>query len=64
MPTDARSSAIRDIARRPSPAPSPHLKVAVTEIFGTRVFNEDIQRERLPENVFAKLQLTTRKGKE
>lgn len=36
---------------------------AVTELFGSMVFNDSVMRERLPENIYETLQLTIKHGK-
>ena len=40
-----------------------HTLSHIEEIFGSMVFNESVQRQRLPENIFAQLQSAMNEGK-
>ncbi|MCA9322632.1 MAG: glutamine synthetase III, partial [Planctomycetes bacterium] len=62
MSSDARRAAIQDVSRR-IPLTNTEPQVALTEIFAVNVFNERVQRQRLPKRVYGLLRETTRSGR-
>lgn len=57
-----RKTAIQSIARRGSEKPERKIKEQITEVFGCNVFNEKVMRERLPKEIYKKLQKTMKLG--
>ncbi len=61
--TNARAAAIAALTNFKAVAPRVNFKdTPVKDLYGSRVFNEEVQRERLPKTVFKKLQQTIRNG--
>ncbi|HVS71190.1 MAG TPA: glutamine synthetase III [Phycisphaerae bacterium] len=61
--TNARSAAIHALTSFKSIAPRVNFKeTPLKDIFASNVFNEEVQRERLPKAVYKKLQQTIKKG--
>jgi glutamine synthetase len=61
--TTARSAAIAALTNFKQVAPRINFKdTPIKDLFGSNVFNEEVQRERLPKSVFKKLQETIKKG--
>ncbi len=61
--TTARSAAIAAVTQFKPVAPRVNFKATpVKDIFAANVFNEEVQRARLPKPVFKKLQQTIKKG--
>ncbi|MCL2645459.1 MAG: glutamine synthetase III [Phycisphaerales bacterium] len=61
--TNARSAAIAALTSFKSMAPRIHFaETPIKDIFASNVFNEEVQRERLPKPVFEKLHETIRNG--
>ena len=61
MPSTGREAAIREISKRDRKIDT-RTRPTLTEIFGSLVFNEDVQRQRLPAPVFAALQQNRETG--
>ena len=63
--TTARQSAIAAVTSRPQTNGSPRVNFKEThlkDLFGSNVFNEEVQRQRLPKPVFKALQKTIKQG--
>jgi len=61
--TTARSAAIAAVTNPKVLAPRVNFKTTpFKEVFAANVFNEEVQRERLPKHIFKKLQQTIKKG--
>ncbi len=59
----ARRAAIEALTQFRSVAPRINFKeTPISAIYGSNVFNEDVQRQRLPKQIFKKLQQTIKRG--
>lgn len=61
MPSSGREAAIREISQRDHSVDR-RTRPTLTDIFGSLVFNEDVQRQRLPAPVFSALQRNRETG--
>ena len=65
MTPTPRQSAMRSIAQGiPCPTPKAPVGQRLSEIFGSKVFNDSVQRRRLPRDVYAALRRTLDTGEE
>jgi glutamine synthetase type III len=63
MSTTPRHEALRNISSAPLPtAPAGHERFNLTELFGSRVFNDAVQRRRLRPDVYQALRRTIDRG--
>src|SRR5262245_22610434 len=61
--TTARSAAIAALTNFKTVAPRVNFKeTPVKSVYGANLFNEEVQRARLPKQVFKKLQETIKRG--
>ena len=61
MSATPRTEAVRSVASR-LPAPGPTERQSIPDLFGSRVFGDDVQRERLPKSVYKALRRTIDEG--
>jgi glutamine synthetase len=63
MGSSARHDAVKNIiAWGKEAAPAPGVRASATEIFGSLTFNDDVQRRRLPRDVYTALRRTITQG--
>ncbi len=64
MCPNPRQQALRRISTNSSPTPPASRAVPLTELFGSRVFNDAVQRRRLPRAVYQALRRTIEAGED
>jgi glutamine synthetase len=64
MSTTPRQDALRSISRNTPPRSAPREHFNLTELFGSRVFNDSVQRRRLRPDVYQALRRTIDRGEQ